>query len=46
MKYEFRKTPNSVRPYATLIIDDDEFELDEEICWIAEIINCQNYERI
>ena len=43
-KYEFYGTPSNIRPFATLIVDDDNY--DEEIQWIAEILCCKHYEII
>ena len=42
MIVKFFKTPTSIRPYATLQVDED--TLDEEIDWIANILNCIEYE--
>ena len=45
MKYLFYQNQNSVRPFATLIIDDPEIDYDEELDWFANILDCKVYER-
>lgn len=41
-RYDFFATKTSVRPYATLIIDEG--DLDEELTWIAEILDCKTWD--
>lgn len=42
MKIDFYKTKTSARKYATIEIYDE--DLDEEIEWLAEILNCKWWE--
>lgn len=42
MIVNFFKTPTSIRPYATLQVYED--TLDEELDWIANILNCLHFE--
>lgn len=38
MIVKFFKTETSLRPFATLQIDED--TLDEELSWVAEVLGC------
>lgn len=42
MIVKFFKTPTSIKPYATLEVYED--SLDEEISWIANILDCIEWE--
>ena len=42
MEIKFYRTNTSIKPYATLIVEED--SLNDEISWIANILNCIEWE--
>lgn len=43
MKYMFYQSQTSVRPIATLIVNESGYDVEME--WIAEILGCDHVER-